>query len=167
MKSKQISEEKLIYLAELAKIDPLLVVVPKVIGVESFATLIKTFAGRTITFPTIEELKSITKKTKSLRSRLDSIIKKRGCDDLIGALFNLALTLDSKSVRKATRVRITQIILHEYFVSILKDNSIVIPIDRISSMKDSSIIELYEIFLKDLNIRANILKSIECLRETF
>ena len=162
---KQTKEQKLLYLAELAQLDPLLVLIPHVVNLKAFGKLIKTFEGQTIKFPSMEEIRRIIKKTKKIRTSLRTYIRKKGCGEYVGSLYDLALNLESAEVRKASKICITKIILHQYFKELLEDDSFEIPVDKLDEFDTTEAIELYKMFLKDMNMRTNIIKSVENIQK--
>lgn len=160
-KLTQSSVSKLVFLMELINLDPLLGVLPVVIGVDKFATVVKTFAGFSIKFPSREELNRIIRKTRKVRHSLSRKILYQSIINDLKDLIDLAYTLETKTVRKAVSTRINQIVLAEFFRETFTKG------DSIDMMKEvltkDNVVDVYRLKLDELNSRSKMMRAINSL----
>lgn len=166
MKTSRYKEKKLQFLLELLELDHNLLLLAAVLGSKDFGKVLKTFAGYTIKFPSVEEIRKIGKGVESYRKSFKKILQTEGRGTSIGHLAQIGVMIDNPDVRKATKARLTLAVFQEYIRSIFEDPTFEMTIDELRQIDITDKIKLYELQLKDLSLRTNMFNSIYKLKNT-
>lgn len=140
---------KLLHVTKLSELDPELLKMPIILGEDTFIKIIKSFAGKTIKIPSIQDLKEIAKQVR----RLHKILEKDTLSDRdkseISDLIRIGKPFESKSMRKASEENLTDNLIIAYYTSVFNRSS---KYDTLiaNSSKNNSVAELYEFKIKEI-----------------
>jgi hypothetical protein len=161
----QYREAKLQMLLELAELDPNLLFLAKVAGIENFGKILKSLPGMTFTIPDLGTLKAISGKVKDFRRSFDKMLKSDGKNSMLQYLATLGRLIDCRDVRTATREVVTQTVLSEYLKGLFEDGNEMLKwsVEEIEELPLDDKLKLYELSVKELGLKATIFEKLENL----
>ena len=143
------------------KKDPMIMLIPMIVGHRGFIDLMKTMAGKTVTFPTHEELLDISKKSEEMMKFLQKnreTVSPKVVEELDN-IITVANSYTDLSREDRVRVKITSALLTGYFTTLFSK------LDTISkavseNTTPENVLEIYKIRVRDLEVNGKLMEAL-------